>query len=466
MLQLTQAMGSGALRGDELVSVMEQIPSVGRAIERYLGIAEGSIRNYASENVISADIVKNAVFSMAQETNEDFKSMQMTWSDFTTSLANTGLEKAQPALQFISSIPQTIAENWDSAKPVIMGALAAITAATLALVGSQIAALATNPIFWIIAAVAALTGGIYAGVDAYNTYTNSAETAWGTIAGFFGELSATIINVGYQIFSFLNGIINLAMNLLTALGNFAANVFIDPAAAIVGLFADVATAVLSFIEKIAQGWDAITGQNLTNSVRTWMNQVKGWKDTWTNPENNPLSTGAYKDWMEDYFDIDDLWEQVTGWRPGKVSPQEWRSNAVNQGNNFDNWFDDFGKNLTTEIGNTTDETLKKIEEWLKNQNLGNGESNEYEPYISKISNNTDALKKEVSMAEEDIKMLVDMAEREYVANVNLTAQSPVITVNATSNDGSAIQPKAIADAIKNILIDQSSSHTVRTYSMI
>lgn len=69
MLQLTQAMAAGALRGEELNSILENAPGIARAIERYMGIAEGSIKEYAQEGKVTAEIVKNALFSVAEETD-------------------------------------------------------------------------------------------------------------------------------------------------------------------------------------------------------------------------------------------------------------------------------------------------------------------------------------------------------------------------------------------------------------
>ena len=78
MLQLTQAMAAGALRGEELNSILENAPGIARAIEQYMGIAEGSIKSYAEKGAVSATVVKNALLSIADETNAKFNGMAMT----------------------------------------------------------------------------------------------------------------------------------------------------------------------------------------------------------------------------------------------------------------------------------------------------------------------------------------------------------------------------------------------------
>lgn len=90
MLQLTQAMAAGALRGEELNSILENAPSIARAIESYMGIAEGSIKQYAEQGLVTAEVVKNAMFASADEINAKFESMPMTWGQIATKMAKHG----------------------------------------------------------------------------------------------------------------------------------------------------------------------------------------------------------------------------------------------------------------------------------------------------------------------------------------------------------------------------------------
>lgn len=160
MLQLTQAMGAGALRGEELNSILENAPGIARAIERYMGAAEGSIKSYAEEGLITAEVVKNAMFAAADETNAKFDSMPKTWAQVATSMQNTALTLFSPVLQRLNEIANSeqfqrvangllsglalvaqvaaevldlmlsaanlIAENWSWIEPIIMGVAAAM----------------------------------------------------------------------------------------------------------------------------------------------------------------------------------------------------------------------------------------------------------------------------------------------------------------------------------------------------
>lgn len=104
MLQLTQAMAAGALRGEELNSILENAPGIARAIESYMGIAEGSVKSYAEQGLITAEVVKNAMFAAADETNAKFESMPKTWAQIWTSMQNKALSIFNPILTKINQI--------------------------------------------------------------------------------------------------------------------------------------------------------------------------------------------------------------------------------------------------------------------------------------------------------------------------------------------------------------------------
>lgn len=123
MLQLTQAMAAGALRGEELNSILENAPGIARAIESYMGIAEGSIKKYAEQGLITAEVVKNAMFAAADETNAKFESMPKTWGQVWTSMQNRALTILDPILSKLNAIA-----NSEQFNTVVDGALNALAA--------------------------------------------------------------------------------------------------------------------------------------------------------------------------------------------------------------------------------------------------------------------------------------------------------------------------------------------------
>ena len=124
MIQLTQAMGAGALRGEELNSILDAAPGIARAIEQYMGVAEGSIKQYAEQGLVTAEVVKNALFSIADETNAKFESMPMTWAQIWNSMQNKALSVFTPILNRINEIGNS--QRFQQVSNGIIDSLAAI----------------------------------------------------------------------------------------------------------------------------------------------------------------------------------------------------------------------------------------------------------------------------------------------------------------------------------------------------
>lgn len=206
MLQLTQAMASGVLRGEELNSIFEQAPTIIQSIADYLDVPIGNIRNMAQEGLITADVVKEAMFATADETNAKFESMPYTFSQVWTQLQNVLLQAFQPLIQIIGSGAEWIANNWSTIEPIFWGIAAAVGVVaaaygvwklvTLAQTVAQWAlnsALLASPITWIVLAIAAVVGAIVIWINkigglkvAWLTACNAILTAWDWVKiGFF-----------------------------------------------------------------------------------------------------------------------------------------------------------------------------------------------------------------------------------------------------------------------------------------
>lgn len=84
--------------------------------------------------------------------------------------------------------------------------------------------------------------------------------------------------------------------------------------------------------------------------------------------------------------------------------------------------------------------------------------------LADIGADTKAIRNSVALSEEDIKLLVDMATREYVNNINLTSQTPIINVTGQNTGDTEMDKRALADAIRDILIEESASHTDLAYT--
>lgn len=425
MLQLTQAMSSGMLRGEELNSILEQTPTIAQSIAEYMGVSVGTMREMASEGAITADVVKNAMFYMAKEINakfEEFEEMPMTWGQVWTSFQNTAIMAMQPVLSAIN----LAANNLDILIPIVATAGAAFAifmvaanwtnickAATTALTTAQkmlSAAMATG---WAIPliAIVAVVGAIYLLVAVYNKVTGATVSATGIIAGAFFTMAAFIAN---------QTIVPLQRG-FAAFVNFIGNVFNDPVTAIKVLFYDMAMTVLGYIRSVVGGIEdlvnAIPGVqvSMTSGIDNLYNQLAANREA-------AISAGSYKEFVKpmEYFDLGEAFQ----------SGYNWGSNLLN----FDG------------MGTTSATSYDEI------------------PTYDQMSDLTDAvsgIEKSVNMGNEDLKMLIDNAERRYVSNVNLTSQTPVINITGANTGDTAADRKALADAIQTVLVEQLASTSVR-----
>lgn len=247
MLQLTQAMASGVLRGEELNSIFEQAPTIIQTIADYLGVSVGEIRAMAAEGQITAQVVKDAMLSSAGEINAQFSAMPYTFSQVWTMMQNILLEAFGPLIQVIGAGAQWIYENWAAIEPVLVGVATAVailtaaylvhTAATWLQVEANralIISLLSNPILWIAVAIGILVGMIYKWIqsvgglrNAWNLCTLALIVGWNAVklAFFVGvywvmdlvaKLQLCWQKAGVAIANFMG---NMKVSVLTILQN-------------------------------------------------------------------------------------------------------------------------------------------------------------------------------------------------------------------------------------------------------
>lgn len=159
-LQLSQALGSGVLRGDELNSIFEQAPNLIQSIADYMNVPIGQIRSMASEGKLSSDVVKQAILASADEVDAKFNQMPMTWAQVGQSIKNTAEMAFQPVLNKVNQLANSpafqnfvnnamgaltkvasvtldimngianvgnwISENWSIIEPIVMGVVGAL----------------------------------------------------------------------------------------------------------------------------------------------------------------------------------------------------------------------------------------------------------------------------------------------------------------------------------------------------
>lgn len=455
MLQLTQAMASGVLRGEELNSILEQTPMIAQTIANYLGVNVGQMREMASEGAITADIVKNAMFAAAEETNAKFEEMPMTWGQVWTKFQNYATMGLRPVLLGLSWLANNIAiigplvlgagaafaifqvaANWTKIATVATaayhgavtllsigyGVLTGNTAAASAATMVFNSALLASPITWVLMGLALIVGALYAGVAAYNHFTGASVSATGIIAGVMSMLGAHVYNT-----------VAFMYNGFAIFANFIGNVFNNPVAAVKVLFYDMAQTVLGYLLNIANGIEGLVNKipgvtvDLTSGVESWIN-------------NLGAKSAAVK--------------ESSGWKE-YFSPMEYKdygsafSSGYDKGSNF--FSNIFGGGVGADLGNFS---------------AGGASLGDINDKLGGIGKDVGSIKKSVDMSKEDIKLMVDMATQRYVNKINLTAQTPVITVNGANTGNTEADRKAMADVMALILQEQLAAGSAKSTARV
>ena len=299
MLQLSQALGSGVLRGDELNSIFEQAPNLIQSIADYLDVPIGKIREMAQDGQLTADTVKAAIFSSADDINAKFEAMPMTWGQVWTSFQNSALMAFQPVLdkvnelanndQFqgfvenaigllaqlavyvldffntLASIGAFISDNWSIIAPIVYGVIAALIA--YAAISGIVAAV--NGVMALSASVHAAAEAMQAGATftataaqyGLNAALMACPLTWiilliiAVIAAIFAVCNAIakmtgIANSGFGV---ITGGINVVIQFFKNLGLSVANIALGIGNAIAALASNMMTAFHNAICNV-QSW--------------------------------------------------------------------------------------------------------------------------------------------------------------------------------------------------------------------
>lgn len=296
MLQLSQALGSGVLRGDELNSIFEQAPNLIQSIADYLNVPIGQIRKMAQEGQLSADVVKQAIFASADSINSKFEQMPMTWGQVWSTMSNAAIMKMQPVLDKINKLSNNqqfqtfasnavdalvgvvgmlltimeiagvigsfIADNWSIIEPLVMGIVTALGLYTAALIVSNTLTAISATIAGVKAAADALAAGstFLWTVQQYglNAALLACPLTWiilliiAVIAAIYAVVSAIakmtgIANSGFGV---ITGGINVVIAFFNNLGLTVANIALGIGNAIGALCSNMMTAFSNSISNI------------------------------------------------------------------------------------------------------------------------------------------------------------------------------------------------------------------------
>ena len=501
MLQLTQAMGSGVLRGEEYNSILEQAPNIIQAIADYMEVPKGQLKDMAAEGQITADIVKAAMFAAADETNAKFESMPKTFSQIWTSFQNTALMAFQPVLQRMNEIANSeafqefvnnaieglsmvagialeifdllvgvagaVADNWSWLSPIIYG----VAAALAVYYGWQLAVNAINTITKGIHIAMAIAQMIHAAATGALTAATAAEIAaqnglnaalyacpivWiivliiALIALFYAAVAAVNKFAGTSVSAtgIICGAFMVALafigNIFVALWNLVVDVFVliynlvaTVANFIGNVFTDPIGAVCRLFFDLA---DTVLG--ILQALASAIDAIFG--------SNLAGSVQGWRDslggWVDDTFGKGD---EIMA----KMNADDMKLGRFEYGEAWDAGYS-FGEGIDESIANFDpsslfDTNVPGADDYANLSNYGSGIGG-IGSGVDDIAGNTGKIADSMDITEEDLKYLRDIAEQEAI-NRFTTAE---ITIEQTNHN--TVSGKMDLDGIVSGLTDAAN----------
>lgn len=451
-LQLTQALGSGVLRGDELNSIFEQAPNLIQTVADYMDVPIGKIREMASDGQITADIVKNAMFAAADDIDAKFNSMPMTWGQLWTYYSNQALMTFQPVLQRLNEMAndqhmQTaltgimnalsgaatialnvidvmvtggayIVDNWSMIAPVIGGVAAALAIYNGALLLHNAYEAASNGLKMIAAirsvahgtataAEAAATTGASAAQIAFNAALYACPLTWIVLA------IIAVIAAIYLVVAAINKVqgttysaTGVVAGIFATLGAHIINTFVVPAwngfATLANFFGNVFNNPVAAVEVMFYDLClTVLGyiSNLASAIQTLLNKIPGVEVNITSGLD-----GFYSKLEEAQQAVKDK----SGWveQVGKIDYVDYQT-AYNKGYDFgqgvENKVSDFFGGIK-DLGNSGDTGA-----------LGSyGAASDMAANVANIAGDTSSISDSLDVSEEDLKYLRDITEQEAI----------------------------------------------------
>ena len=492
-LQLSQALGSGVLRGDELNSIFEQAPNLIQNIADYLDVPIGKIREMAADGELSADVVKAAIFSAADDINSKFNEMPMTWGQMWQSMQNTALIAFQPVLQRLNDLANSeafqtfvqnaveamatlanivlnifelvgtvggfIADNWSVISPIIYGVIGALAvyAAYLGIVkGIEIASAAATAIHSVamsakIGVMAALTGQTMAATAAqmgYNGALYACPVVWiimlliALIAIIFAVCNAIakMTGVANSGFGVITGGVNVVIQFFKNLGLTVANIALGIGNAIAALASNMMTAFHNAICNV-QSWFynlLSTACSVIENIAAALNKLPfvsfDYSGISSAADDYAAKASEAAGNKEDYTSISDAFNE--GFTTFDAFQDGWASDAFNAGAAWGDGVADKVSNfsLSDAVNYDGQTDIPNVSDYTSGfndaiANSGIGDG------VGSIDDNTGKIKDSLDVTEEDLKYLRDIAEQEAInrfttAEINVDMSGMQNTVNS------------------------------------
>lgn len=476
-LQLSQALGSGVLRGDELNSIFEQAPNLIQNIADYLNVPIGKIRSMAQDGELSADVVKQAVFAATDEINANFENMPMTWGQMWTVFQNDATMAFQPVLQRLNDLANTdgfqefatnaindlavvagvvldifegigsvgtfVSDNWQIIGPIVEGVAAALTvyygwqllstSATKAAAAAQWiynAAMNANPAAIVAISIGALI--VLIGILA-NKFTGTghiAQSVFGMITGGINVVIQYFKNWGLTVADIFIGIWNAG-------GACATNVeiaFHNAISHVQALWYNMLSTALTVVSGICSALNKLPFVDFDYSGITGA------------ADNYASKAAAAAGNTKDYASVPAAFSK--GVKTYDTYQKGWVNDAYTAGAAW-------GDGVTSKIKNTLSSKATNIPNANNYPNALASSNAATAANTADTAKNTAKTANTLSASSEDLKYLRDIADREYV-NKFTTAQIKVEMINH-NNVNNAMDLDGMAEHLRSKIEEEMNA---------
>ena len=466
MRQLSQAMASGRLQGDELVSIMENAPMIYEAIAKYTGLTKGELKELSSDGAITPDIIKNAMFMAADDINAKFETMPRTFGNIWNEIKNGALQAFGPIIENVNNFINT--SSFMSVVNTIIGGIY-----LLADIISYISNLVIDN--WPLIQTILITLGVLIGVHIIGyllvaiPLLISFISVWATanypiimLAATLGLFIYALNQAGItatDVFTTITGGVNVVIQFFKNLGLEVANVALGIGNAIGALASNIMAAFHNAIKSVQSWWYDMLSTALTvvEQIAAALNKLPfvsfDYSGITSAADDYAAKSAKAAGSKKEYTSISEAFTK--GHSTFDVFQAGWTSDAYKSGQ-------EWGTDKIEKLKNGFDKLMGKGGN--KDNNKGFDMSQFGTPGKPLTIEGKGKNKKvEVDMSDEDLKYLRDIAERDYINKFSTATLAPNISVSFGDVHETADADK-VAGRIKKILQEEIAMTAEGAYS--